>query len=123
MNTMPTLDETHDPARRSWVRGADGHNDFPVQNLPLGIFSPQNDDLRGGVAIGDFIVDLPALNSKGLLAGEASDAAAAAGGPALNDLLALGEGPAAESIGAVVRRQLPKPGGACAQLHREPRHI
>ncbi len=34
------IDETHDPSRTSWVAGADGHPDFPVQNLPLGIFSP-----------------------------------------------------------------------------------
>jgi fumarylacetoacetase len=80
MNALTTLDETHDPARRSWVPGADGHNDFPVQNLPLGIFAPEDEDPRAGVAIGDFILDLRALNSSGLLSGEAGDAAAAAGG-------------------------------------------
>jgi fumarylacetoacetase len=93
MNTISTLDETHNPARRSWVKGADGHSDFPVQNLPLGIFAPQNDDPRGGIAIGDFIVDLPALHATRLLCGEAGEAAAAARGPTLNDLLALGDGP------------------------------
>jgi fumarylacetoacetase len=92
MNTISALDETHDLARRSWVEGANEHSDFPVQNLPLGIFSPQNDEPRAGVAIGDFIVDLPALHATGLLRGEAGEAAAASG-PTLNDLLALGEGP------------------------------
>jgi fumarylacetoacetase len=57
------VDDTHDPARTSWVDGADGHPDFPVQNLPLGIFSPpgaggQPAAARIGVAIGGSILDL-----------------------------------------------------------------
>ena len=55
---MNPIDETHDPARKSWVESADGHPDFPVQNLPLGIFSPGNHAPRIGVAIGDMIMDL-----------------------------------------------------------------
>jgi fumarylacetoacetase len=54
------LDETHDPARRSWVDGAGPGGDFPVQNLPLGIFSIDGEQRRPGVAIGDFILDLAA---------------------------------------------------------------
>ena len=38
--TMMQLDETHDPRRTSWVTSANGHADFPIQNLPLGVFSP-----------------------------------------------------------------------------------
>ena len=54
-----TLDETHDPARVSWVASAqDG--DFPIQNLPLGIFSETKGRRRPGVAIGDYILDLAA---------------------------------------------------------------
>jgi fumarylacetoacetase len=52
------LDETHDPAAASWVNGADVGSDFPVQNLPLGIFSEGKGQRRPGVAIGDFILDL-----------------------------------------------------------------
>lgn len=37
---MPTIDDTHDPPRTGWVAGADGPPRFPVQNLPLGMFSP-----------------------------------------------------------------------------------
>lgn len=33
------IDETHDPARTSWVASANGHPHFPIQNLPLGVFS------------------------------------------------------------------------------------
>jgi fumarylacetoacetase len=46
--TMPHLDETHDPKRRSWVASANGHSDFPIQNLSLGVFTPPNGGPRGG---------------------------------------------------------------------------
>lgn len=89
---MLDIDETHDPGRVSWVESANGHVDFPVQNLPLGIFS-DGDGARGGVAIGDCILDLASLAASGLLDREAALAAAAASGDALNPLLALGAGP------------------------------
>ncbi|MFC7536441.1 fumarylacetoacetase [Sphingomonas sp. GCM10030256] len=57
---MSGLDETHDPRRTSWVESANGHRDFPVQNLPLGVFSADGTSRRIGVAIGDFILDLTA---------------------------------------------------------------
>ena len=53
-------DETTDPARTSWVETAEG-SDFPIQNLPLGIFSEAKGRRRPGVAIGDYIVDLAAI--------------------------------------------------------------
>jgi fumarylacetoacetase len=54
------LDETHDPGRRSFVETAsDPDVDFPIQNLPLGVFSTRTDaNARIGVAIGDQIFDL-----------------------------------------------------------------
>jgi fumarylacetoacetase len=58
---VTVLDETHDPARASWVQGAEPGGDFPLQNLPLGIFSESKGRRRPGVAIGDFILDLPAV--------------------------------------------------------------
>ena len=87
------LDQTHDPARKSWVASANGHADFPIQNLPFGVFDAGDGRRRGGVAIGDSILDLGALQSAGLLSGEAAVAAAAASGPVLNALMALGAGP------------------------------
>lgn len=89
---MTALDETHNPARRSWVPGADGHPDFPIQNLPFGVFSPPGDAPRPGVAIGDHILDLAALAASGKLEGDALVAARAAG-PTLNVMLALGVSP------------------------------
>jgi len=62
-----SLDETHDPARRSWVEGADG-SDFPIQNLPYGVFSRRGVRRHVGVAIGDFILDLTTLEAEGVLA-------------------------------------------------------
>ena len=53
-------DETHDPALTSWVATAQG-SDFPIQNLPLGIFSEAKGRRRPGVAIGDYILDLAAI--------------------------------------------------------------
>jgi fumarylacetoacetase len=54
------LDETHDPSRTSWVASAQG-SDFPIQNLPLGIFSEAKGKRRPGVAIGDYLLDLAAI--------------------------------------------------------------
>jgi fumarylacetoacetase len=84
------IDSTHDPARTSWVASANGHQEFPIQNLPFGIFSTPGGKPRGGVAIGDAIFDIAGALEAGLLSGAARDAAEAASGPTLNPLLALG---------------------------------
>jgi fumarylacetoacetase len=90
---MAQLDQTHDPKLESWVASANGHPDFPIQNLPLGIFSPSGGEPTGGVAIGDRILDLPAALAAGLFTGEAAKAAEAASRATLNLFLALGPGP------------------------------
>lgn len=54
------LDQTHDPKLASWVEGAEPGRDFPIQNLPMGIFSEAKGLRRPGVAIGDYILDLTA---------------------------------------------------------------
>ena len=90
---MAQIDQTHDPKRESWVSSANGHQDFPVQNLPFGVFSPRAGGKRGGVAIGDQVLDLAAALGAGLFTGEAARAAEAASGPTLNAFLALGAGP------------------------------
>ena len=61
------LDETHDPALDSWVASAKAHGDFPIQNLPFGVFAPPGEEARIGVAIGDSILDLRAAAQAGLL--------------------------------------------------------
>src|SRR5690348_15810203 len=90
---MVQIDETHDPKRQSWVTSANGHPDFPIQNLPLGIFSTPGKTPRGGVAIGDRILDLSAALEAGVFEGESKKATEAAAGEVLNSFLALGAGP------------------------------
>jgi len=75
---------------RSWVETANGHSDFPLQNLPLGIFSQAGGERRCGVAIGDAILDLEVVLAAGLFEGEARAAAEATRGGALNRYFALG---------------------------------
>ncbi|MCC6887544.1 MAG: fumarylacetoacetase [Hyphomicrobiales bacterium] len=86
------LDATHDARRRSFVDSANGHPDFPIQNLPFGIYSRGGERPRGGVAIGEEILDLKMACEAGLFAGEAKRAAEAASGARLNPLFALGAG-------------------------------
>jgi fumarylacetoacetase len=69
------LDRTHDPENDSWVESARG-SDFPLQNLPFGVFSVKGEPPRGGVAIGDRILDLAAIGLKT--------------GPTLNGIAAMG---------------------------------
>ncbi|MGC6328010.1 fumarylacetoacetase [Rhizorhabdus sp. FW153] len=75
-----SIDATHDPALTSWVPGANGHPDFPVQNLPYGIFSIGDGERRPAVAIGDSLLDLQAISP--LLPVELH-------GPTLNALFAM----------------------------------
>ena len=66
------LDETHDAALRSWVASAnEPRTDFPIQNLPLGVFRRRGsgESPRIGVAIGDRILDLALCARVGLLGG------------------------------------------------------
>jgi fumarylacetoacetase len=55
------IDHTHNRLASSWVPGADEHPDFPVQNLPLGVFSLNGGAARIGTAIGNLVLDLHAI--------------------------------------------------------------
>ena len=76
---------------RSWVSSANGHADFPLQNLPLGVFSINGSAPRSGVAIGDAILDLHAALDA--FEGEARRAVEATAGGQLNAFFELGRGP------------------------------
>lgn len=89
------LDPTLDPARHSWVPGAaTPGTDFPLQNLPFGVFrrAGTHEAPRVGVAIGDAILDVTACAALGVLDddGDALEAARACDAPALNPLMARG---------------------------------
>ncbi len=87
-----SLNDTHDPERRSWVESANAPgSDFPIQNLPFGVFRPSGSDrARIGVAIGDQILDLDHCAGKGLLTGVADEAVEACRQASLNALMGLG---------------------------------
>ncbi|MGB6535345.1 MAG: fumarylacetoacetase [Xanthobacteraceae bacterium] len=87
---MVAINETHDSARRSFVESANISGcDFPIQNLPFGVFRPQaGTPPRVGTAIGNQILDIAAASSS--LRGLAAEAARACSAPQLNDLMALG---------------------------------
>ncbi len=97
---------THDPALRSWVASAnDGITDFPIQNLPFAIFRRKGSQevWRGGVAIGDQIVDMAAAVAAGVFAGDALAPAQAAAESTLNHLMEMGGKPA-----SILRKTLSK---------------
>ena len=100
MNTADVagLDDTHDAGLRSWVASAqDPLSDFPLQNLPLGRFRRRGSDepLRGGVAIGDAVLDLRLAHELGPWSPEVSR---------LLEPLARGEVNAFIALGAAARR-------------------
>jgi fumarylacetoacetase len=91
---MTMLNETHDPALRSWVASANQPGgDFPIQNLPFAVFRRKGagEAWRCGVAIGDQILDLAAVARAGVLQGLAAEAAQAGAQDKLNALMALGQ--------------------------------
>jgi fumarylacetoacetase len=96
-------DSTHDPSLASWVESANGHGDFPIQNLPFGVFRRRGtaEPGRVGIAIGDMILDVTAAHREGGFTGAARPAAEACGEPALNRLMRLGPGARVE-----LRRQV-----------------
>jgi fumarylacetoacetase len=90
---MNGVNETHDPRLLSWVESANGPDtDFPIQNLPFGVFrrAEKSEPFRGGVAIGDQILDLAAAQKAGAFSGEAAAGAAHCIGPTLNGFMAMG---------------------------------
>ncbi|MCG8493796.1 MAG: fumarylacetoacetase [Sneathiellales bacterium] len=61
------LNQTHDPTLTSWVEGTDDPNtDFPIQNLPFGVYRKTNEtEWRCGVAIGNSVFDLAGIDASG----------------------------------------------------------
>jgi fumarylacetoacetase len=98
------LNETHDPRARSWVDSANQIDcDFPIQNLPFAEFRRKDsaEDFRGGVAIGDQILDLAALAKLGVFQTQAAQGLHAGALSSLNSLMQLGP-----RISSALRRAL-----------------
>ena len=89
---MLMINETHDINLTSWVSSANSDSDFPIQNLPFAIFKRkgQKEALRGGVAIGNQVLDLAAVAKMHLFSGSAQTALEAASQTTLNALMNLG---------------------------------
>ncbi len=81
--------KANDPKRKSWIEVSE-HSDFPIQNLPLGIFSMGANQPGPAVAIGTKVVDLSKLEELGYLESLRLDAASFQQ-PVLNDLMAAGK--------------------------------
>ncbi|MDN3393244.1 MULTISPECIES: fumarylacetoacetase [unclassified Pseudoalteromonas] len=91
---MSLINETHDINLTSWVESANVDNcDFPIQNLPFAEFRRKGSDeaFRGGVAIGDQVIDLAKLSKLNVLTGDAKTAADAASEETLNTFMGLGK--------------------------------
>jgi len=91
---VSALNPTHDPALESWVDSANAPaGDFPLQNLPFAAFrrARSGESFRGGVAIGEAVLDLAALQALGVLTGVAAEALALAARPTLNAFMAAGQ--------------------------------
>ena len=78
------------PLMKSWVSSANSpETDFPLNNLPCGVFSRGGEDARCGVAIGDAVLDMAALESAGLIT-LANDDEPVFDLPFWNDVMELG---------------------------------
>ncbi|HEY9612419.1 fumarylacetoacetase [Allocoleopsis sp.] len=98
-----SIDATHDPNLRSWVESANQKDtDFPIQNLPFGVFRRRGnaEPSRIGVAIGDQILDLTRCREAGLLQELSQELQQACTAPSLNPLMAMGS----EASSALRRR-------------------
>lgn len=89
---MNRLNSTHDVNIKSWVASANEHgSEFPIQNLPFAVFRRKgsSENFRGGVAIGDQVIDLAALASKAALP-HVQEQLDACSQPKLNQFMAMG---------------------------------
>ncbi|WP_125562413.1 fumarylacetoacetase [Pseudoalteromonas rubra] len=91
---MSFINETHDINLKSWVASANqAGTDFPIQNLPFASFRRKDsaEEFRGGVAIGDQVLDLAVVAGASIFSGEAQDAVEAANAPKLNEFMGMGQ--------------------------------
>lgn len=81
--------EANDPKLKSWVE-VPANSDFPIQNLPFGIFKSDGGQAKVGVAIGDKVLDLAVLNKLGYFS-DLNIEQSVFENQYLNDLIALGQ--------------------------------
>jgi fumarylacetoacetase len=83
--------KANDPTLKSWIN-ADRKSDFPVQNLPFGIFKPKNrTNPRAGTRIGSTVIDLSVIAERGYFADAGIGDKSVFSKPFLNDFISLGK--------------------------------
>jgi fumarylacetoacetase len=99
-------DVTTDPRLHSWLDSAnDPATDFPIQNLPFGVFARRGsgEPPRVGVALGDQVIDLAACDEAGLFDAATSRIVARCARGPLNELMRLGRDAATQVRSALSR--------------------
>lgn len=88
-----TVNETHEPSLKSWVSSANEQgNDFPIQNLPFAEFRRRQstEAFRGGVAIGEQVLDLRAVLNSAAFDEDVTLILQACAEPTLNRFMGMG---------------------------------
>lgn len=84
------MDGTHDSKLKSWIE-TDENSDFPIQNIPFGIYCPKGGgDLHVATAIGDYVLDLAHLDDAGLFSDTAIEGTEVFHEPTLNAFMSMG---------------------------------
>ena len=87
---MDVMDKTHDSKLKSWVE-VDEKSDFPIQNIPFGVYSPkEGGDLHVATAIGNYVLDLALLDEAGFFEGTEVEGTEVFHEPTLNAFMSLG---------------------------------
>ncbi len=82
--------KANDPELKSWIE-VPKDSDFPIQNIPFGVFRKKNGTERCGTRIGDQVIDLFELAKLGYLDELGIPDLRVFGKPALNDFISLGK--------------------------------
>ena len=85
------MDETHDSKLKSWI-DVDNNSDFPIQNIPFGVYSPkEGGELHVATAIGDYVIDLAYLDEAGFFINTDIEETEVFHEPTLNAFMSLGQ--------------------------------
>lgn len=84
------MKNANDPAIKSWIE-VNNDSDFPIQNIPFGIFSPKGKSPRPATIIGDTVIDLSVLAEEGFFDDFINEEYDAFFASSLNDLISLGK--------------------------------
>lgn len=84
------MNNANDPSLKSWIE-VKSDSDFPIQNIPFGIFSPEGKSPRPATIIGETVIDLSVLAEEGFFDDIIDEEYDAFFASSLNDLISLGK--------------------------------